>query len=194
MLTKSHGTLISVVIRVAAIATALLMLTVLTVTRSQAAFSATTSNTGNSFAAGTVVLTDDDTGSAMFSITGMAPGTAETECIEVSYTGTLEPAPVRIYGTSTGSLDTYLDMTLEIGTGGVFGNCTGFSGSSIYSGTLASFAATHTAWATGLATWTAMSPVDPDDSRTFRFTFQVQDNDAAQGLSSTADFTFEAQG
>ena len=41
---------------------------------SYAAFSARVSSTGNTLAAGTVVLSDDDTGSALFSLTNLRPG------------------------------------------------------------------------------------------------------------------------
>lgn len=178
-------------IRATAIATALLAVTMLTVTRSEAAFSDTTANTANSFATGTVVLTDDDSGTAMFSATNMSPGTPVVDCITVTYSGDQLPAPVRLYGSTTGTLDTYLDTTVEIGTGGSFGDCTGFTPTStLFNNTLANFAATNTDWSSGLATFTAAA--NPT-SRTFRFTIEVQDNPAAQGDSATADFTFEAQ-
>lgn len=178
-------------IRLTAIATALLMLTVLTVTRSEAAFSATTSNTANSFATASLVLTDDDSGSAAFSATDMTPGNAVVECLTVTYSGTLVPVPIRLYGTTTGSADTYLDTTIEVGTGGSFGSCGGFSPTStIYTGTLANFSATHTDYGSGVAVFTAAA--NPT-VRTVRMTVEVQDTNAAQGLTSTADFIFETQ-
>ena len=54
------------------------------------AFSATTADAGNTIAAGTVVLTDDD---------------ADTSCIQVTYSGTLG-ALVRMSGTTTGTGET----------------------------------------------------------------------------------------
>ena len=174
-----------------AVATALLMVTILTVTRSQAAFTATTSNTASSFATGTMILTDDDSGSAMFTASGMTPSNPIVECITVTYSGTQLPAPVRLYATTTGTLDTYLDTTIEIGTGGAFGNCSGFTPTStLFANTLANFSTTHTDWASGLATFTAAA--NPT-SHTFRVTIDVQNNPLAQGLTSTADFIFETQ-
>src|SRR6058998_1719961 len=74
------------------------------------AFSATTQNSGNSFSAGTVILSDDDSGSAMLSLANAKPGDSDTSCIVVTYTGSLA-ATVRLYGTTTGTgLDQYLDM------------------------------------------------------------------------------------
>jgi predicted ribosomally synthesized peptide with SipW-like signal peptide len=62
------------------------------------AFSDTTSNEANSFESGSVTIGDDDSGSAMFSLTGMKPGDpAVSRCLDVTYTGTLD-AQVRMYG------------------------------------------------------------------------------------------------
>ncbi len=180
------------IVRLAAIAAALLLLTILAVTRSEAAFSATTDNPGNSFSSGTVVLTDDDGGAtAMFTATGMSPGNPIVECITVTYSGNLLNADIKMYGSTTGTLDTYLDMTVEEGTGGSFGDCTGFTpASTIFNNTLENYATTHTNWASGLNVYTAT--VNPQ-SRTLRFTIDVQNNPAAQNDSSTATFTWEAQ-
>ena len=191
MLTRRHQRLVIELTRVMAIAVALLMLTVLVVNRSQAAFSDTTVNPGNSFAAGSVVLTDDDSGTALFTATAMTPGVPVVDCIVVTYSGTLTPADIRMYGTSAGVLAPFLDTTIEIGTGGVFGNCAGFTPTStLYTGTLDNYSTTQTNWATGLVAFTAA--VNPT-VQTFRFTVDVQNNPAAQGQSATAAFTFEAQ-
>ncbi|MGI9613916.1 MAG: hypothetical protein ACR2QO_13485 [Acidimicrobiales bacterium] len=177
--------------RATAIATALLMVTILTVNRSQAAFTDNTVNTGSSFATNTVVLTDDDAGSALFTATGMTAGSSVVECIVVTYSGTQLPAPVRMFGTTTGGLDTYLDTTIEIGSGGSFGSCAGFTpASTLFNNTLENFSTTHTNWTTGLPAFTAAA--NPTN-QTLRFTITVQNTDSAQGLSSTANFTFETQ-
>ncbi len=191
MLITRHRNLVMSLVRLTAVATSMLMLTVLIVTSSEAAFSDTTDNTSNTFASGSVVISDDDSGSAMFTASSMTPGVPEVECITVTYSGTLVPADVRMYATSSGALAPYLDTTVEVGTGGAFGNCTGFSASStLYTGTLSNFSSTYTNWSTGLATFTAAS--NPT-SRTLRFSVDVQNVPAAQGQSASADFTFEAQ-
>jgi hypothetical protein len=178
-------------VRITAVVAALLMLTVIVVTRSHASFNATTANGSNSFSTGSVVLTDDDAGSAMFTATGMYPGAPVVNCIKLTYSGTLTPANIRMYATSAGSLAAYLNATVEVGTGGSFGTCTGFTPTStIYTGTLTNFSTTYTNWTTGLATFTAAS--NPT-SRTLRFTFDVQNVTAAQASTATATFTWEAQ-
>lgn len=178
-------------VRTVAFAAALLMFTVLVVTRSQAAFTSTTSAPTSGFNAGTVGLTDDDAGNALFTASGMYPNNPLVRCIRVTYDGSLTPAPVRLYGTSAGSLAPYLDVKVDVGTGGAFSDCAGFSSSAtLFDGTLSGFSATHGDWATGRAAFTAAST---PTTRTFRFTVTVQDTDAAQGLSATAAFTWETQ-
>lgn len=191
MLVTRHQKLFTSLVRLTGVATAMLMLTVLIVTHSEAAFSDTTDNTANSFTTGSVVISDDDGGSAMFTAAAVTPGTPVVECITVTYSGTLVPADIRMYGTSAGALAPFLDTTIEVGTGGSFGNCAGFVPSStIYNSTLSTFSGTHTNWATGLAVFTAAA--NPT-SATLRFTVDVQDVPAAQSQTGSADFTFEAQ-
>ena len=183
--------LISGTVRVVAFSAAMLLLTMLVVTRSQAAFTATTSNPTSGFTAGRLGLADDDANTAMFNAVGMVPGSSVTKCITVTYNGDVTPAPVRLYGTSAGALAPYLNLTVEVGTGGSFANCSGFTPSStLWSGTLSGFSSTHTNWANGRAAFTAAAT---PTSRTFRFTAVVQDTDAAQSLNATAAFTWETQ-
>ncbi|MBU1492688.1 MAG: TasA family protein [Actinomycetota bacterium] len=173
---------------------AFLLVGMLVMGTSRAAFFDTAGNAGNSFGAGDVVLTDDDSGAAMFAVSNMAPGDTATKCIEVTYEGSLAPADIEMYvasGDLTGSgLDAYLDLTVELGTGGSFAGCTGFSGSSFYSGDLAGFAAAYTDFAGGTGSWTAAAT---DDAKTYRFTFTLQDDNDAQGLDAGITFTWEAQ-
>ncbi len=176
--------------RAIAMVASLAFVSVLVMTSSRAAFVDTTDNTSNQFSAGTVVLNDDDAGSVLFNVNNLAPTQNRTNCITVSYTGSLA-ANVHLYGAASGSLAQYLDVVIDVGTGGSYNNCTGFtSGSTLYTGTLANFAATRTNFVNGLAGWNgATNP----SSRTYRISVTLQDNNAAQGLSATADFTWEAQ-
>jgi predicted ribosomally synthesized peptide with SipW-like signal peptide len=168
------------------------------------AFSATTQNSGNSFASGTVILSDDDAGGAMLALANAKPGDSDTACIIVTYTGTL-PANVRLYGTTGGTgLDQYLDLVVTRGTkaAGSFDSCAGFTADAtnyigagagvVYTGTLQGYADT---FAAGLVDPTAGTPevwTNPE-SHTYRFVVTVQDNNAAQGLTATQTFTWEAR-
>lgn len=176
-----------------AVIASLLVVSALVVTTSRAAFLATTDNTGNQLAAGTVTLVDDDSGSVMFNVSAMKPGDSVSKCIVVTYQGSLA-ANVKLYGSVAGTgLGAYLDMTVERGTDGSFSDCSAFvaEATPIYTGTLANFAATHTSWGDGLA---GFSPTGgSSEAKTFKFTLTLQDDNLAQGKNATANFTWEAQ-
>jgi hypothetical protein len=182
------------ILHLAAGLAALLLVSALVVRTSDAAFSATTANANDQWSAGDVVLTDDDSGAAMFTVTNMAPSQAETACITVTYSGSLDAA-VKLYGSVTGGdgLGTYLDLTIKRGTGGLFNDCTGFSSTeTVYTGTLAGFVASHSGFGTGVGSWTPTGG-GADDDMVYQFVVTLQDDNAAQGKSTTATFTWEAQ-
>ena len=145
--------------RVAVVMLALVAVSLLVLNSSRAAFSDTADSTGNSLAAGTVDLVDDDAGSAMFTVSNMAPGDSTTECITVTYSGSIaDPAAVRVYSgsyTDSADLGSFLNLTIEEGSGGSFGDCSGFTlENTIELGsTLATFDATQTDYASGAGVW-----------------------------------------
>jgi predicted ribosomally synthesized peptide with SipW-like signal peptide len=165
------------------------------------AFSATTTNSGNSIAAGTVVLGDNDVNAAMYSVTNQKPGDTFQQCIKVDYTGSLS-STVKLYTASTiGSLGPYIDLQIRTGSGSpTFPGCSGFSpdGSDLYNGTLANFASTYTNWSNGLldagpggnTSWVNGNSV------VYRFTLTLQSSapDAAQNTSTGSHaITWEAR-
>jgi hypothetical protein len=92
-------------------------------------FSATTQNAGNEISTGSVTLSDNDGGSAMFSVLNAEPGDKWSRCIKVSYNGSL-PADVHLYlKDSTGPVGDYLSMTMRQGSqaSSTFPGCTGFT-------------------------------------------------------------------
>jgi predicted ribosomally synthesized peptide with SipW-like signal peptide len=169
-------------------------------------FSSVTTNPTNSFTAGTVSLSDNDAGSAMLALTNAKPADASQSCIAITYSGTLDAA-VRLYGSISGSLNQYLTLTITRGTQSpaTFGSaCTNFTADTtdyvgqgagvLFSGNLSTF--TGTDWTTGLVdpadgggteTWTT------NEVHVYKFVVTLQSNNAAQGLSGTAAFTWEAQ-
>ena len=119
------------------------------------AFSATTVNAGNTFDAGTVVINDNDANSAMYNITAAKPNDVVVRCIRVTYAGSL-PSTVHLYtNTPVNAFGQYVTLSIDKGTmpgATTFPNCTGFtSDATIFSGTLSSFAASNTNYATGSA-------------------------------------------
>lgn len=172
----------------------------LVLTATRAAFIAQTENSGNTIAAGDVELVDDDTGIAMFDVQNMAPNDPATvACIEVSYIGSIaDPGEIRLYSggfDDTGALGSELDLTIEVGTGGDFSDCTGFTpDSTIYTtDTLANFDVTFVDYDNAIATW---DPTSTPESRTFQFTIDLpSDADTAvQGDEVTnLEFVWEIQ-
>lgn len=160
---------------------------------SQAAFTGSTQNTTNSWTAGTVSLTDDDAGVAMFSLTGLVPGATATRCITVTYGGSATAAVRLFVPASSGALRGDLDLVIQEGTGGSFASCTGFTSSStLYTGTLLTAATNNAAYGSG---WSLWQPTGAAQSRTYRFTYTLNaaTADAQQGASATATFQWEAR-
>ena len=165
-----------------------------------AAFSVTTQNPNDSYVAGNVSIADNDAGTLMWDVANQLPTSAAiVRCIRVTYTGSLV-AGVRLYTTTPASpLDPYLNVTVEKGSmpvGTAFPNCTGFTSEATIApiGTLAAFKSARTVWTNGIAAFPgAQTAWNPNDSLVFRFTLQVQNNVAAQGLTGMAGFTWEAQ-
>ena len=163
------------------------------------AFSATTSNPANNWAAGTVVLADDDGNQAMFNVTGMAPGATGSKCIAVTSSGTLASA-VELYGTgatATNSLDTYVNLVVQQGTGGGFAaGCAGFAADAgapnSFTGTLAAFASSYTSFATGFGTW---APAAGTQVKVYKITYTLDaaTPSSAQGSTASIGLTWEAQ-
>ena len=178
---------------VAGVLCAALITSSLVMQRTRAAFLATSGNAGDAWAAGTVVIGDDDSGSALFSTTGLLPGSTGQKCLVVSYTGSLT-APVKLYATSiSGSLAPYVDLTIEEGTGGTFsGGCTGFSGASVYSGTVTGFGTASSSYGTGVGSF---APTGSGQSKVYRITYTINTTapDGVQGASASATLTWESR-
>jgi predicted ribosomally synthesized peptide with SipW-like signal peptide len=167
------------------------------------AFSSQTSSSGNSFAAGTVQLTDNDAGSAMLSLSNAQPTATDTSCILITYSGSLA-STVRLYGAISGPLASYLTLTVTRGidSSPSFDSCGGFTPDGtdfigagagvIYQGNLSAFPANYAA---GLVDPTSGSPESWTTSEThaYRFAVTLQNDNAAQGQSATAGFTWEAR-
>jgi hypothetical protein len=158
---------------------------------SNAAFTASTRNPGNTWAAAQVMISDDDTAEAMFDITDALPGDSGQNCITATYGGV--PATVRLYvapGGLTGTLGSYVNLTVEQGTGGSFGSCTGFSSETSTTGTMAAFAAARTSHATGFGTWAPTGA----ETRTYRVSWSLAADNAAANKAAGLTLTWEAKG
>lgn len=168
-----------------------------------AAFSASATSAGNTVAAGTVTIGDNDVGAALVPLPSAVPGQSSTGCIAVTYGGTLN-AGVRLYAALSGSLAPHLTLTVTRGTQAApsFGSCAGFTADApnyigagagvVYSGALSAFPTTY---ASGIVDPVPGSPETwtPGESRIYRFVVTLANTTAAQGLTQTAAFTWEAR-
>jgi len=170
---------------------------------SYAVFTATTGNTGNSFASGTVAIEDNDSNSAMLSLANAKPGDADTSCIRIEYTGSLD-STVRLYGSVSGGLADYLTLTVTRGTDSSpsFDSCANFTADAtnyigagngvVYSGPLSAFPASYAA---GIVDPTSGTPEtwSENEAHSYRFVVTLEDDNAAQGLTGDASFIWEAR-
>lgn len=111
------------------------------------AFTSQADNDGNVVAAGTVVLADNDGGTTpLYEITNAKPGSTQTSCIRVAYTGSLD-ATVKLYTPSTiGDLGPEVNLKIESGTQASpsFPSCTGFSAeTTLFDAALSTFPTTY---------------------------------------------------
>ncbi len=165
-----------------------------------AALSGSTANTGNAFSAGTVALTDNDGGSTpMFTFTNQRPGVVDNSCIRVNYAGTLS-ATVKLYGSIAGTLAPYVNVTVTRGTDSspAFDSCTSFIAGRDQlqrpgqRGALLRAAVVVPDQLRGRADGPG-GLLDLQHHASYRISVQIADDNAAQGLSSTATFTWEAR-
>jgi hypothetical protein len=189
-----------------AVGTAVAMTAVLVGQTSSAAFSATTSNTGDNWAAGSVALTDNDAGGAMFATAtdgSLRATQVLTKCIRVTYGGTLVTNdPVRFYVKNVAGtgLAAYLSVQVQTGSGtsSAFSGCTGFvaSGTDLVAAGTKLNAITAATFATGVPTTGAANEWKPavnGETRDYKIIVTVDDNNAAQGLTASGEFWWEVQ-
>jgi predicted ribosomally synthesized peptide with SipW-like signal peptide len=165
-----------------------------------AKFTSTSASSANSFSAGTVYVQDDDAGGVLWNVSNQGPSSAAVvKCIRVTYSGSLD-STVKLYASNaSGTVDQYLNLTIEKGTmpgTTTFPSCTSFSAqSTIFTGTLDAFKTNNTNFANGISSFPgAATKWTTSDSVVYRFTISVQNAAyGAQGLTSTAGFTWEAQ-
>lgn len=134
-------------------------------------------------------VADDDAGTALFQLTALVPGETQTRCITVSHDGPT-PDGIRLTGSADGGdLRQFLRFSVEKGSGGHFGDCSGFAGTQVFEGSLAEFVGLHHDYESGLVTLTPTQP----GSTTFRLRVTLDDVAAAQGKTATASFAWEAR-
>jgi hypothetical protein len=169
-----------------------------------AAFTATTSNSGNRIEAGSVAIGDSDAGTGvLYNALDQKPGSGNgpaAKCIRVTYSGSLGAA-VKLYRGAVANGDRF-QLKVERGSGivapGSDMNCIGFTpdaGAPAFDNTLDQFPTTYAAGIDGKnlgAAWAQSDSVD------YRFTVYTVDDPTPNAHTSKIDsgahsFTWEAR-
>ena len=166
-----------------------------------AAFTATSTNSGNKIDSGTVKI-DDDSGAttALYNVTNQKPGQSTSGCLRIKYNGSLA-ASVKIYASTGITNGADYNLHIERGTGltTVDGtrSCAGFgSPATVYNGVARGAVATTYAGGydgkAGGAAWAQNDTVD------YRFTITQNDDPTVNAhttvkSSGTHSFTWEAR-
>ncbi|WP_166170452.1 hypothetical protein [Motilibacter aurantiacus] len=124
----------------------------------------------------------------LFALPGLVPGREQAACVQVSYAGLPEGSGLGLFAAASGTgLADHLELRVERGTGGRYGDCTGFTGIPVFSGTLAGLATAHGTAATAAGGGGAVAGTG---AATYRITLALRDDDRAQGRSADATFAW----
>jgi hypothetical protein len=169
---------------------------------SQAAFTDTTTNPGNTWTAGSVTVTDDQNGTKVFNLSGLKPGDSGDACIVVTYAGTLTNSTVKFYvnnftDNSTGGAWGG-GITLTVTTGGgtcplasITGQTTAVNNKSL------SFLNTNNDYPAGTSMFDWTNPAN-NATRPYNVHYAVSGSladdgdDGIQGKTATLDLVWEA--
>jgi hypothetical protein len=136
-----------------------------------------------------IQLTSDDEGRALFRALHMTPGQQVSNCIAIDATAADGPTPLGLHGTASGPLAGQLGLTVAAGTGGGYGNCSGFAGVPVFTGSLGSFTSQHGDAKDALQ---VQPPQGSSGKTTFRFTI-VAAAGVAQAQQASATFRWTAE-
>jgi hypothetical protein len=188
-------------IKAAVVAVALLAVGLLANSATWSAWVAQPDTTNSSFSAGSILLADNSSGTALFDLSGMRPGTAAARCVRVRYTGS-RPAKVQLFGArgSGRGLGDDLQLTVTRGSdpSGAFASCAGFVPDKsdyrglgpgvLFDGLMSTYPATavtavadpHKTWASG-------------ESHFYRLSMVVVSETASHGTADNQTFSWQAR-
>ncbi|MFE9890259.1 hypothetical protein [Streptomyces scopuliridis] len=159
-------------------------------------WSGTSSNSGNTWTAGSAGLANDSK-VPMFDIDKMRPGDTGFNCIEIKSNADV-PTALKLYSNSQNwpsNYQSFIDLKIDVGSGGTFGDCDGFTRHrTAFDGTLDQFVALHTDFRAGVGPWPLSGK--PPNSLSFRFSWKFSPS-APNGSQSVNTneviFTWEAR-
>jgi hypothetical protein len=169
---------------------------------SSAAFTSDTRNIGNSWETGSMAITDDDGGAAMFQIVNVVPGQTGEKCIAVTATSSVA-SDIKLYtgDLAADGLEPYVKVTIEQGTGGGFsGGCGAFTPAdpaAVESSQSLAALSAHSNWATAILP-VHMTAGTVTKTYKFNWVFDVTSLDQAgidalQGHAASINFEWELQ-
>ncbi|MFC9424119.1 hypothetical protein [Streptomyces sp. NPDC056987] len=159
-------------------------------------WSDTSSNSGNTWTSGSLGLANDST-VPMFRVDNMRPGDTGANCIRIKSNAGF-PTALKLYGNSPNwpsNFQSFINLHIEVGSGGASGNCKGFTAHrTAFNGTLDEFMALYTDYRTGLGPWTLAGK--PLSSLGFRVAWKFSPsapNGSQSVATNEAAFTWEAR-
>ncbi len=163
------------------------------------AFTATTTNSGNTYAAGSVKIDQHVGATTLYTGTDKKPSDSTVACVRVTYTGSIGSAAVKLYSSAITN-GTKFHLKVERGSGlTTLDNtmsCAGFSAASTaFDADMDTVPATYAAGIDGKAAAGAWAQ---NDSVDYRFTVSVVDDATANAHTTavgtgTHSFTWEAR-
>ncbi|HYY11751.1 MAG TPA: hypothetical protein VE781_12500, partial [Kineosporiaceae bacterium] len=177
---------------VAAVAVGVVGAATLTTGVTHATFTEATSS-AVALTAGSVVVSDDDGGSAVLDVQGLLPGATGQKCLTVTFTGSVRARVPFWVSASSGSLAPYVNLTVLEGRGGSAASCTGFVADRVaFTGTLGQLAARLTGPATGGGTF---APTTSGQTRTYQFVYTLAGTvpAAQQGQAASITLRWDSQ-
>jgi len=142
------------------------------------------------WAADRLVITSDNSGGSLVSASNLAPGDQPPTCLTIFYAGAGARDKLQLIVTTDNSaLTNYIGVSIEQGHGGRHGDCSGFTGTSVYEGTLASAGQQH---GSELSAMEIIGLTEGSGEVSLRLTFAVGNDNRAQGGSTRSDFTWIA--
>lgn len=170
-----------------AFVTGLLIAAVIILIVSRTTFTAQTSTEPNTWSTGTVVLTNDHSGSSVFNATNLKPGDTDTEVVQVQYTGSIA-VDVHMYAesaVSSPSLADYIDLAVNAGN-----SPTGPFNQGTWTGTLT--ALQGLTFTDAVLPWSTTGSGSESRYYQIQYTLNSGTPNAMQGQTTTSVFTWEA--
>jgi hypothetical protein len=171
--------------KLAAVPAGILVSGLIVAQTSSAAFTVQTQTDASSWSTGTVELTNDHVGQAVFDIDSVVPGASGSQKVVVTYDGDVQ-AGITMFTAGDAQTDNPLAQALHltITEQGVAG--------AIYDGSLADFSEKSSS-ADGVGTWTAAGTGDETKDYTIAWSLpSTVTEDAIQGIDTSLVFAWEA--